>query len=859
MWHSDLIATTVLLLGASGASAGEPSARPGMGANPFYDELPGSVEQWEYVQSLCAADADQDGHVNVQDLLLIIAGWGTADGDLNDDGTTNVEDLLLVIGGWGPCPETGWQQVQVGELDDTTNAASGEITVSIPLSQFGGEPGATIAFDVASTGVESNHPGVDHLSRPDQATPWWYVGSTSGTFLSYTLDVWPKDPVVYVDTVGDVFDAENLGNLDLVEVRVWNDVLELHVQIVVNGDLRVEDWSRFLVFIDGMDGGTGTNPWGRNIDLNGRLVDAVIGTDMDADDGTTFRVWAPNADEVCVAGEFNDWDYGEGLLAWEGDGYWSGDVDGARRLDEYKFVIRNGANWIWRNDPYARRLTNSIGNSIIDDPNHHIWNDDFTMPGWNDLVIYEMHIGTFGVTPEGNVPGRLEHVTSRLDHLAELGVNAVELMPFYEFPGDMSWGYNPSHPFAPEVHYGTPEEFKWFVEEAHDRGIAVMADVVFSHLGPTDLDLWQFDGWNVDGGGGIYFYQDDWADTPWGPRPDYGRSEVRQYIRDNFMYWLDEFHIDGYRVDSTAYMHGTGDGEAIPDGWNLLQYINNDIDADQPWKFITAEDMRGDHSITNSTFSGGAGFDSQWDPGFVHPIRDGVAATYDSDRDMNEVRNAILNQYSGDAMARVIYTESHDEVANGSTRLPEEICPGCADSWAAKKRSTLAAAVLMASPGVPMLFQGQEFLEDGWWSDDVPLDWDRADVFSGILQMYKDLIACRRNFWGQTEGLRGSNTNVFHQNNTDKILAWHRWQHGGGGDDVVIAANFSNQGKGSYRIGLPGPGTWYVRFNSDSSKYDESFSNWNTLPVTAEAVGWDGMQWSAEISIGPYTAVYFSQ
>jgi 1,4-alpha-glucan branching enzyme len=243
----------------------------------------------------------------------------------------------------------------------------------------------------------------------------------------------------------------------------------------------------------------------------------------------------------------------------------------------------------------------------------------------------------------------------------------------------------------------------------------------------------------------------------------------------------------------------------------------------------------------------------------VHPIRSSVASTYDSDRDMDSVRNAILYQYSGDAMARVIYTESHDEVANGSTRLPEEICPGCADSWAAKKRSTLGAAVLMASPGVPMLFQGQEFLEDGWWSDDVPLDWGRADTFSGILQMYKDLIACRRNFWGQTEGLRGSNTNVFHQNNTDKMIAWHRWQNGGGGDDVVVAANFSVNGRTNYRIGLPGPGTWYVRFNSDSVEYDSSFSNWATYPVTAEEYAWDGMQWSAEISIGPYTAVYFSQ
>ena len=836
----------------------QPSSRPGMGAIPFYDASPGAVQHWEYVQPSCAADANHDGSVNVQDLLMVIAGWGTSDADLNFDGITDVGDLLMVIGAWGPCDGTGWQQI--GESDpDAEFAASGEVVVSIPLERFDGEPGDLIAFDVASTGVESNHPGIDHLSLSEQATPWWYVGSIAGEFLSYTISDGADQPVVYADTVGDVFDPVSLGTLDLVEVRVWNDDTDLHVAIVVNGDLRVEDWSRFLVFIDAGEGGSGSNPWGRNIDLNGRQVEAVIGTVMEADDGTTFRVWAPNANEVTVAGEFNGWDFLVDHLAWEGDGYWSADLLGPTQYDEYKFVIRNGADWYWRNDPYARRLTNSSGNSIIYDPDTYVWDDSFTMPEWNDLVIYEMHIGTFGVLEGGGVPGTLEEVTSRLDHLAQLGVNAIELMPFYEFPTDVSWGYNPSYPFAVESHYGTPGDLKWFVEQAHMRGIAVLADIAFSHLGPSDLDLWQFDGWNESGGGGIYFYQGELAETPWGPRPNYGRSEVQQYVRDNFMYWLNEFHMDGYRVDSTAYMHGTGDGQGIPDGWSLLQYINNDIDASHPWKFVTAEDMRSDHSITNSTSSGGAGFDSQWDPNFVHPIRAAVAAASDSDRDMNSVRNAILQSYSGDAMARVIFTESHDEVANGSTRVPEEICPGCADSWQAKKRSCLAAAVLMASPGVPLLFQGQEFLEDGWWSDDVPLDWARADDYSGILQMYKDMIACRRNFWGQTEGLRGGNTNVFHQNNKSKLIAWHRWQNGGGGDDVVIAANFSTNGQSGYRIGLPGPGIWYTRFNSDSSQYDSSFGNWGTPPVTAEAVPWDGMPYSAEISIGPYTAVYFSQ
>lgn len=856
-WPSILAITTMVFF-AGEVEAGRgtvPSSRPGMGAVPYLDEAPGGQQEWAWIQPNCPADPSGDGIVDVEDLLAVIAGWGTDAADLNFDGTTDVSDLLLVIGGWGPCPGSAWEQLGVGD-PDASNSGNGEVIISIALDRFDGTPGDVIAFDVASTGVEIDHPGVDHLSRSDMATPWWYVPSVAGEFRSYTISSGGGDPLVYTDATGDVFDHDNL---DIAEVRLWNDATHLHVAISVVGNLYAEDWSNFMVFIDAHPGGTGDNPWGRSVDLDGRLIDAFIGAWMEREDGSLFRVWAPNANEVTVAGSFNGWNFLADHLAWDGDGYWSADINGAVPGSEYRFVIRNGKDWFWRNDPWARRLTNSVGNSIVYDPGTYSWNDSFSMPDWKDLVIYEMHIGTFGVPDGGQAPGWINEATARLDHLSELGVSAVQLMPFFEFPGDTSWGYNPSYPFAVESHYGTPGDFKWFVEQAHARGIAVLVDVVYSHFGPSDLDLWQFDGWNENGGGGIYFYEDHRAETPWGPRPDFGRDGVRQYIRDNFMYWLNEFHMDGYRVDSAGYIHGTGDGEAIPEGWTLLQWLNNDVDATQPWKFITAEDMNSDHAITNDTGSGGAGFDSQWDPNFVHPVRAALEAGSDSERDMESVKNSILWTYSSNALARVIFTESHDEVANGSARLPEMICPGCADSWYSKKRSTLGAAVLMSSPGVPLLFMGQEFLEDGSWSDEVPLDWSRTSTFSGILQMYKDMIACRRNFWGQTEGLRGSNTNVHHQNNTDKILAWHRWQNGGGGDDVVIAANFSIQGQSGYRIGFPGPGTWYVRFNSDATAYDPSFAGWGSTTVTAEPTPWDGMDFSAEIEVGPYSAIFLSQ
>ena len=156
-------------------------------------------------------------------------------------------------------------------------------------------------------------------------------------------------------------------------------------------------------------------------------------------------------------------------------------------------------------------------------------------------------------------------------------------MPAMEFAGDVSWGYNPAHIFAVESAYGGPEGFKAFIEAAHRSGIAVILDVVYNHFGPSDLDLWQFDGWSENDKGGIYFYNDWRSDTPWGDtRPDYGRSEVRQFIRDNALYWLEEYHLDGLRFDMTLYIRSVrgdeGDeGDALEEGWSLLQWINGEI------------------------------------------------------------------------------------------------------------------------------------------------------------------------------------------------------------------------------------------------------------------------------------------
>jgi 1,4-alpha-glucan branching enzyme len=580
-------------------------------------------------------------------------------------------------------------------------------------------------------------------------------------------------------------------------------------------------------------------------------------------DGVSFRVWAPHAGQVFVAGSFNDWAPEAHPLAAEEHGYWSVDLPGIGPGERYKFRIVNGDQSLWRTDPYARELTSSVGEAIIVDPGFDWSDDDYRTPPWNEMVIYELHVGTFNVA-DGAPHGSFDSAIERLPYLAELGVNTILIMPPMEFAGDISWGYNPAHPFAVEGAYGGPLALKRFVRAAHQHGIAALLDVVYNHFGPSDLDLWRFDGWSENDMGGIYFYQDWRANTPWGDtRPDYGRSEVRQYIRDNALMWLEEYHLDGLRFDATAYIRNAkgneNEGDTLAEGWELLRWINAEIESRQPWKITIAEDLRENHAVTAPVEQGGAGFDAQWDAGFVHPVREAIITQDDINRNVAAVASAIGARYNDDAFKRVIYTESHDEVANGKARVPEEIWPDNAASLYAKKRSTLGAALVFTAPGIPMIFQGQEFLEDGWFEDSKPLDWAKLERFAGVAALYRDLFRLRRNWQNATGGLRGQGCLVYHVNIEAKLLAFQRWHTGGPGDSVVVVANLTAQPWQDYWVGMPEAGLWKVRFNSDWEGYDAEFANTYSPDVTAIAESQDGLPSKGAVTIGPYSVLILSQ
>jgi 1,4-alpha-glucan branching enzyme len=571
--------------------------------------------------------------------------------------------------------------------------------------------------------------------------------------------------------------------------------------------------------------------------------------------GVTFRVWAPNATSVYLPGNFNNWSLNTTHLIQEtnngvGDGIWSLDLPGITNGTQYKYYFNGN---LWKQDPRARLVnwSGSSGNSIVYDPNAFNWaSDSLTPPALNDLFVYELHIGTFYTN---SVSNKFVAATNKLDYLKSLGVNAVEVMPIAEFPVDASWGYNPAQLFAVEnIGYGGTDGFKTFVKACHARGLAVLLDVVHNHYGPTDLDMWDFDGWQgvnaIPGGGGIYFYESNTnlQITPWGAtRPNFSSQQVCNFIQDNFTMWLSECHVDGFRWDTPNTMMNGNGGIYIPAADSLIYAINTMIHNNYPDKISIAED------VYNYD-----GFDSAWDTTFPGTVTAQLAYTSDSSRDMPTIANAVQYnvRYGGTAgTGRVAFLESHDVVGNG-VRLVTAIDSVTPNSYWARKRSTLGAAVTFTAPGIPMLFQGQEMLENQQFSDTRPVDWSKTNTYSNIVQLYRDLISARRNLKGYTPGLEGDQCGMLQVDNINKLVAFHRWKSAAPNQDAVVIANFANGTLNNYTLNFPSAGNWYVQFNSDSTNYGSDYGNIGSSVVTAS-----GSPATASITIGPYSALILSQ
>lgn len=597
----------------------------------------------------------------------------------------------------------------------------------------------------------------------------------------------------------------------------------------------------------GVSGSGGTS--GSGGATSGPLLGAQIGSD-----GVSFRVWAPNAASVALEGDFTTTPI---AMTPAADGVYEAVVASAKVGDRYRFRITNAGKTFTRIDPRGRQIDAAW--SVIVDPTSYAWKTpSFTPKGRRDAVVYELHVGSFNDT---NAPpiGTFASVVERLDSLADLGVTAIELLPTNHFGSTAGWGYNPQAYFAPRTSYGTPDDLRHLVDEAHARGIGVILDVVYNHMdGWTGAPLYCFDGTCPSGWSGVYFFQDPaYRATPWGPRPDFSSPQVKSFLLDGLATWLGEYRVDGFRWDSTSNIRAIDGMGEVPGGKALLSEGVALTSQLRPGALSIAEDLKGNAGMTRATKDGGLGFDTQWD-GFVYPITTALVGADDAARDMQAVKGALLGQYNGDPFQRLLYTENHDTVGNGSARLPQRIDPGDPGSWAARKRSMLAAGLLLTAPGIPMLFMGQEFLERGAFTNPPsPLDWSKETSYASVRAFYRDLVHLRRNTDAVSAGLRGANISVHHVNDSAKVIGYRRWDQAG--DDVVVLVNLSSKKFTQYDLGLPQAGTWKVRLDGDSTAYSTDFGGGGPTSIDTKAVPRDGLPFTGSFVLGPYSIVIVSR
>lgn len=561
----------------------------------------------------------------------------------------------------------------------------------------------------------------------------------------------------------------------------------------------------------------------------GTLAHAPVGATRVSGGGAVFKVWAPTRVSALVRGEFNAWGTTNPLTK-VGE-YFIGRVNGVADRAQYKYFFNNST---WNTDAQARSINASASsNAHVEDPFRFTWtSDSFRSPDAESLVVYQLHVGTFSGRndPLGSpsFPGGYRAVADRVQHLVELGVNAVQICPVTEFPGDLSAGYNPQSQWAPEWKYGTPDDFKYMVDRLHARGIAVILDIVWNHFSTNDNFMWNYDGSQT-------YFDSPQVDTPWGAQADFDKVAVRDYFANSALHWMEDYRLDGFRMDATGYMDM---GQPVS-GWQLMQRLNDEMDRRYGDRISVAEQLPNDAAISASTAGGGAGFDAQYHQQFRDAVRNALNDAAFGNPSMSAVRNALLGSGATISGRRAWnYFQLHDEAwpSSGGQRYVKNIDTSAPyDDLYAKGRMKLGMGLLLTAPGVPVFLQGDEWLEDTDFGTDAVnrIDWSKKTTYRGIFDYHQRLIMLRRTL----APLRASApVLVYKVDDTNNVLAFRRTAPNG--DPIVVVAFFGNTPLTNVRIGVPESGAWLELANSQDPAY------MGTGPVNGtripEAVAADG-------------------
>ena len=595
---------------------------------------------------------------------------------------------------------------------------------------------------------------------------------------------------------------------------------------------------------------------------------------VDGQAGWTFRVWAPHAQSVAVMGDFNGWNDSDHPMRPLEGGIWEAFLPGLQQYDNYKYAVhtRDG-RVLAKSDPYAFHAETRPGTaSKLYDLSGYQWGDQ----GWMDyrkgnpiyqkpLNIYEVHLGSWRRTADDQMLSYRDIGKYLVPYVKEMGFTHVELLPVTEHPLDDSWGYQCTGYFAATSRFGTPHDFMWLVDQLHQAGIGVILDWVPAHFPKDAFGLYEFDGEPC------YEYADprkgEHAD--WGTRVfDYARNEVRSFLFSSALFWLEQYHVDGLRVDAVASMlyldYGRQGGEWTPNVFgghenleavDFLQQLNGHIFMAHPDVMMIAEEStawpRVSHPVGEGGLEGGLGFNLKWNMGWMNDMLhymslDPIYRKFNHDNITFSFFYAFSENY--------ILPISHDEVVHGKCSLMNKM-PGDNEQKFAGVRAFLS--YMMAHPGKKLLFMGSEFGQFIEWNYEKELDWlllqypqhrKQQSFFRDLNHFYLNTPA----LWEVDFSWEGFSW-ISNDDYTQSVIAFRRIDKNGG--ELVVVCNFVPVERKGYRIGAPTPGIYEEVFSSDRAEYGGSgITNGNTIKTSA--VPMHGCEESMELDLPPMSVLY---
>lgn len=632
--------------------------------------------------------------------------------------------------------------------------------------------------------------------------------------------------------------------------------------------------------------------------------------------GATFKAWGPSASEVFLNGTFGPvgrWttntDAGL-LLVQDANGFWTGFLSGAAEGDEYKFWVVGPPDGTtgYKRDPYARELTPSSTfpfgvNCVLRPGDSYPWHDAaFVTPDFSNLILYQLHVGTFAPAAFPKC-GTFLDVIAKIPYLVSLGINLLQPLPVTECKETPDIGYDGADLFSPDSLYtinnpaglppylstingllsakgfppltlnqitSRPNQLKAMVDLCHVYGIAVNFDVIYNHAGGfvgDDEAIYFWDrvapGVNTNS---LYFTG---AGVAGGLAFALQKNQVRQFLIDNASFFLNEFHVDGFRYDEISELLANTYFDSS--GWDFCRDLTSTVRYIQPRALQNAEFWQGEYdkgsfgSMVQPAVQGGAGFDTVQHDALRNAIRRAIeAASYgqSSQVNMDAIRDSLFPPGVPQGWNAVPCIENHDVVYSGrESRIPHLADGSNAWSFYAASRSKVATGLLLAAPGIPHIFMGQEFLEDKQWNEDPGgsnlIYWAGLDLgkkpMVDQLRFTQDFIRLR---WNQP-ALRGQSINAYYSHNDNRVLAFHRWIDGQG-LDVVVVASLNDNPFFDYQLGFPRSGRWAELFNSDV------YQDWvnpllvgNNGQIFADGGPMHGLPFSASITIPPRSILVF--